>query len=186
MKLFFLGFLGIAFLFFARPAPAGETPKVFFDFGKTASREGWVVEDDAVMGGESKGKFALDPRGHAVFSGRVSLDNNGGFSSVQKFFEPMDVSGFRTVVIRLKGDGKDYRFLVEAEKNARHYYAAEFATTGEWQDVRIPLGELRPYRRGDLLDLPNFPGRTMAQVRFLIGNGRAEDFRLEIAEIRLE
>ena len=166
-----------------------ETPssgKVLFNFSNPAAMRGWQIEDDGVMGGISKGTFTRDPAGHAVFSGNVSLDNNGGFSSVQCYFDPIDVSSFRTAVIRFKGDGKNYRFIVESEKDARHYYVANFETTGDWQDFEIPLRKMYPVRRGDRLDLPDYPGKTMAQIRFMIANGRAESFRLEIASIALE
>ena len=39
----------------------------------------WQVIDDGVMGGRSKGNFAINEEGNAVFEGTVSLDNNGGF-----------------------------------------------------------------------------------------------------------
>jgi len=183
-------FLSIAFLSalslnFARagdPTP----PKVLFDFADAAAMRGWEVEDDVIMGGRSKSTVAHDPAGHVVFRGDVSLENDGGFASVQNHFDPIDVSPYTHVVIRLKGDGKDYRYLAEAVKNARHYYLAEFRTTGEWQDIRIPLREMHPVRRGERLDLPNFPGKTLSQARFMIANGRAEAFRLEVASIRLE
>jgi len=160
--------------------------KVLFDFAEPAAMRGWQIEDDGVMGGASKGTFTHAPAGHAVFSGKVSLENNGGFSSVQSYFEPIDVSSYRNALIRVKGDGKNYRFIVESDKDARHYYVASFETTGEWQDIEIPLRTMYPVRRGDRLDLPDYPGKTMAQVRFMIANGRAENFLLQIASVRLE
>jgi len=160
--------------------------KVLFDFADPAAMRGWQVEDDGVMGGVSKGAFTRVPDGHAIFSGKVSLENNGGFSSVQCYFDPIDVSSYRTAVIRVKGDGKDYRFIIESEKDAGHYYVAEFTTNTEWQEIKIPLHKMYPVRRGDRLDLPDYPGKTMAQVRFMIANGRAETFRLEIASIALK
>jgi hypothetical protein len=63
---------------------------------------------------------------------------------------------------------------------------AEFTTTGDWQEVKIPLRTMYAVRRGDRLDLPDYPGKTLSQVRFMIANGRAESFRLEIASIKLE
>ena len=167
-------------------AAPDQPGKVLFDFADPAAMRGWQIEDDGVMGGVSKETFTRDPEGHTVFSGRVSLENNGGFSSVQCYFDPIDVSSYRTAVIRVKGDSKNYRFIVESEKDARHYYVANFETTGEWQEIQIPLREMYPVRRGDRLDLPDYPGRTMAQVRFMIANGRAENFRLQIASVRLE
>jgi hypothetical protein len=124
--------------------------------------------------------------GHLIFHGEVSLENNGGFSSIQNNFNPLDVSGYQHAILRLKGDGKDYRFIVESDPKARHYYVAEFGTSGEWQEIKIPLRTMYPMRRGDRLDLPDYPGKTLSQVRFMIANGRAESFRLEIANIRLE
>ncbi len=43
-----------------------------------------------------------------------------------------------------------------------------------------------PKRRGHRLDIPDYPGKSLAQVRFMIANGRAENFQLEIASIALE
>ena len=167
-------------------ANAAEPTKVLFDFTDRAAMRGWQVEDDVVMGGRSRGALSRDPAGHLIFRGEVSLQNNGGFSSIQNNFDPIDVSKYQHAIIRLKGDGKDYRFLVEAEKDARHYYVAEFTTNGDWQEIKIPLREMYPVRRGDRLDLPDYPGETLSQVRFMIANGRAESFQLEIASIALE
>jgi NADH dehydrogenase [ubiquinone] 1 alpha subcomplex assembly factor 1 len=165
---------------------AAELGKVLFDFSDPAAMKGWQIEDDGVMGGVSKGTFSRDPDGYAIFSGEVSLENDGGFSSVQCYFDPIDVSSYRTAVIRVKGDGKNYRFIVESEKDARHNYVAEFTTNAEWQEITIPLRKMYPVRRGDRLDLPDYPAETMAQVRLMIANGKAESFRLQIASIRLE
>lgn len=167
-------------------AESPPAAKVLFDFADPASMRGWEVEDDVIMGGRSKSTLARDPAGHIIFRGDVSLENNGGFASIQNHFDPIDVSNYTNAVIRLKGDGKKFLYLVEAEKNARHYYVAEFSTSGEWQEIKIPLRKMYPVRRGDRLDIPDFPGKTMSQSRFMIANGRAEAFRLEVASIRLE
>jgi hypothetical protein len=163
-----------------------ETSKVLFDFANPAVMRGWQVEDDGVMGGVSRGNMVHDKPGHLIFHGDVSLENNGGFSSIQNNFDSLDVSGYQHAILRLKGDGKDYRFIVESAPNARHYYVAEFGTSGDWQEIKIPLRTMYPMRRGDRLDLPDYPAETLSQVRFMIANGRAESFRLEIASIRLE
>jgi hypothetical protein len=159
---------------------------VLFDFADAGAMRGWEVENDVVMGGRSKSAVAHDAAGHLVFNGEVSLENDGGFASIQNHFDPIDVSKYTHAVMRLRGDGKSYRFIVEAEKNARHYYIAEFSTNGEWQEIKIPLRTMVPMRRGDRLEIPDYPGKTMAQARFMVANGRAEAFRLEVASIKLE
>lgn len=166
---------------------AEEKPaKTLFDFADPAAMRRWHIEDDGVMGGVSKGTFTRNRDGYAVFSGKVSLENDGGFSSVQCYFDPIDVSSYRAAVIKLRGDGKNYRLIVESEMDARHHYVANFETSGGWQEIRIPLRQMYPVRRGDRLDLPDYPGQTMAQVRFMIANRKAETFRLEIASISLK
>jgi hypothetical protein len=168
------------------PALAAERAKILFDFADPAALRGWQVRDDGVMGGLSKGNITRDPAGYAVFSGKVSLENNGGFSSMQANFDPIEVSQYEQAVIRLKGDGKDYRFIVKAESDASHYYVAEFPTTGDWEEIKIPLRTMYPVRRGDRLDLPDYPAETLSQVRLMIANGRAESFQLQIAGIALD
>lgn len=159
---------------------------MIFDFSPVADPSQWEVEDDVVMGGRSEGEFSIDDAGNAIFSGMVSLENNGGFSSVQHYFDSIDVSPYRTAFIRLKGDGKRYQFLVEAQRNERHYYVYEFQTIKAWQTLEIPLAEMYAAYRGQRLTIPNYPGQTMTQVRFLIANGTPESFRLEIDKIWLE
>ena len=166
------------------PPPPDE--RAIFCFTHGADLSPWEVQDDVVMGGRSQGALAINEAGNAVFTGTVSLENDGGFSSVQHAFEPIDVSGFRTIVLGLKGDGKTYQLRVDATPDARHSYACDFQSSGCWQTVEIPFADLFAIRHGDRLDLPNYPGQTLAQIQILIGNGKAESFRLEIDKIWLK
>jgi hypothetical protein len=157
--------------------------RVIVDFSENSDIGAWEVEDDVVMGGRSEGAVSMRDEGHAVFSGTVSLENNGGFSSVQHYIEPIDVSAYSAFYLRIRGDGKRYQFLVESEADARHYYVYAFETTGDWQTVRVPFSEMYPAYRGDRLTIPNYPGKTLAMVRFFIGNKTRESFHLEIDRI---
>jgi len=163
-----------------------KEPLVVYDFRAAENLRPWEVEDDGVMGGLSAGKLTRDPSGTALFAGEVSLENNGGFSSIQHYFHPVVVTNYHTAKIRLRGDGKRYLFLVESEKNARHYYVHEFQTGTDWETISIPLRDMYPVRRGDRLDRPNFPGETLAQIRIMIANATTETFRLELDRIWLE
>ena len=77
--------------------------------------------DDVVMGGRSSGAFSLNADGFGVFQGDVSLENNGGFSSVRYRFQTIGIKGCTRVVIRLKGDGKKYQFRIKS--NSADYYS---------------------------------------------------------------
>lgn len=158
---------------------------MIFDFEPGVDLKNWSVVDDVVMGGRSNGSFNLSEKGHGLFSGLVSLENNGGFSSVRYRFDQKDVSPYTNVVLRLKGDGKRFQFRVKSDQSERHSYIKYFETSGEWQTIEIPLTELYPTFRGMTLRIPNFPGLVMEEIAFLIANNEAESFRLEIDWISL-
>lgn len=158
---------------------------LIFDFNENSNIQNWRIVDDVVMGGRSSGNFKLSPEGHGLFEGRVSLENNGGFSSVRYGFEKMKVDANSKVVIRLKGDGKPYQFRVKEDSSTRHSYIASFETSGEWQEIVIPLADMYPAFRGRKLDLPNFPHHQIEEIVFLVGNGKDEAFRLLIDKIEV-
>lgn len=157
-----------------------------FDFGSTSDWSAWEIENDNVMGGVSKSKLSRSEEGHAVFTGAVSLENNGGFASMQYHFPPKGISGYTKAIIRLKGDGKAYQFRIKANLSERASFIYSFTTTGEWQTLEIPLNQMEPTFRGYKLNQPNFNADQIQEVRFLIGNGKTESFRLEVDKIELQ
>jgi hypothetical protein len=160
--------------------------KVIFDFTKDSDISGWQITDDVVMGGVSSGSFKLSSEGHGVFEGHVSLENNGGFSSVRYRFPQMEVSSDASLLLKVKGDGKRYQVRVRDDSGNYYSYIAYFKTTGEWQVVEVPLREMYPSFRGRKLDFPNFSGDHIEEIAFLIANKKEESFRLLIDEVRVE
>ena len=65
---------------------------IIYDFNKDSSRSDWRIINDGVMGGESQGKFYIDTEGNGIFEGTISLENNGGFSSVRYGFDKINVN----------------------------------------------------------------------------------------------
>jgi NADH dehydrogenase [ubiquinone] 1 alpha subcomplex assembly factor 1 len=159
---------------------------IIYDFNKDSSPRDWRVIDDGVMGGQSQGRFAIDADGNGVFQGSISLENNGGFSSVRYQFDKIQVTKDNTISIRLKGDGKDYQFRVKDKNNAYYSYIITFKTTGEWQTINIKLSDLYPSFRGRKLDLPNFNSDSFEEIVFLIGNKKNESFKLVLDKIELK
>lgn len=157
-----------------------------FDFNKNDSIDNWRVINDGVMGGLSQSEFSINSDGHGFFRGKVSLANNGGFSSVQYRFGTVDTSKFSKIQIRLKGDEKSYQFRVKANNSQRYSYIANIKTSGAWETLSIEFSEMYPAFRGRLLDLPNYSGEEMAEIAFLIGNKKEEIFDLEIDYIKLQ
>lgn len=159
---------------------------LLFDFTATDDWSAWEVENDVVMGGNSFSRLEVSEAGYAVFSGRVSLENNGGFASLQYHFPTKSIDGYNKALLYLKGDGKNYQFRMKSNLSERASYIYTFKTSGEWETVEIPLKEMEPMFRGRKLQIPNFPAEKIQEIRFLIGNKKAEEFRLEINKIELE
>ncbi len=159
---------------------------LIFDFNKNSNISDWEITDDVVMGGESNGQFLLDNNGNGVFKGDVSLENNGGFSSVKYKFKPKNIEGYTTIVLKLKGDGKTFQFRIKSDVAQHHSYIAKFETAEDWQTIEIQLSELYPVLRGRTLSLPNFSDNILTEVAFLIANRKNESFLLKIASIGLK
>lgn len=159
---------------------------MIFDFTASSNLDDWYIVDDGVMGGLSQGQFSVNEQGDGEFSGTVSLENNGGFSSVRHSLSTTDVSSYSKIKIRLKGDGKRYQFRAKTRARDRQSYISYFETSGNWEIIEINLAQLYPTFRGYRLDMPNFPGKQMEELAFLIANKKAESFKLEIDWIRLE
>ena len=156
-----------------------------FKINKTSDVSDWKVVNDVVMGGKSNGEFFLDESGFGVFTGAVSLENNGGFSYLRYQFNRFNVSAYQKIKIRLKGDGKKYQFRVKSSKYSQESYITNFETTGEWQTIEIIMSNLSPTFRGKKLNLPNYTGEYLEEVGFLIGNKKNESFCLLLDTIEL-
>jgi len=100
------------------------------------------------MGGRSNGQLGLNYCGHGVFFGKVSLENNGGFSTVRYNFDTVNFDIFSKIAIRLKGDAKQYQFRVKSNKFDRHSYVYDFQTSGDLETISIPFSNMHSQFRG--------------------------------------
>lgn len=156
-----------------------------FNFSKSANLSNWEIVDDLVMGGKSTSSFSLSPEGYGVFKGYLSLDNNGGFSLVRYYFDKIAVANYSKIVIKLKGDGKNYQFRLKASREDYFSYIYNFDTINKYQEVVIQLKDMHPTFRGKMVDIPNFSQNSIEAIGFLIANKKVENFKLEIGTIEL-
>jgi len=159
------------------------TAQTIIDFKENPTTKNWYIVDDVVMGGRSSGEFSITKDGYGQFSGEVSLENNGGFSSVKYEMETVPVKPSSTILIRLKGDGNAYQFRVKDKRRHSYSYITTFETTGDWQTLEFTLANLHPTFRGRKVDLPNFDQDTLEELRFLIGNKKPQRFQLLLESI---
>ena len=156
-----------------------------FVFNHDCKLENWQVVDDIVMGGRSNGKLNLNFDGNGVFKGNVSIENNGGFSSIQLNLDGVKTVKNQVIELQLKGDGSLFQFRIKATKYDRHTYVYDFKTTGQWETILIPLNKMYPSFRGYTLDIPNFNQSQIERIGFLKASKINSAFQLEIKSISL-
>ena len=143
----------------------------------------WHPVNDSVMGGHSKGEGKLKD-GKLVFEGKVSLENNYGFSSVRTNSGLYDFSGAEGIALRVKGDGHTYQLRLAT--NARYQgslisYQQKFETKrGEWTEIKVPFNKLRPGWRRHMMSGHVLDASRVTQLGILIGDQQEGDFCLEV------
>jgi len=148
----------------------------------------WQVVNDGVMGGLSKGSFAVSDEGILKFAGTLSLENNGGFSSIRSSAVDFNLSNDLGILLKVKGDGRTYSMRLESTATFRGMpvsFSGEFSTqAGEWQQVKIPFSEFKGGWRGR--DLPDevLDPSVIREAGLLIGDKKAGPFSLEVDYIR--
>jgi len=162
------------------------TDKTVFDFQTATHAAAWQVVNDDVMGGVSTSRFELT-NSVAVFQGELSLENNGGFASVRSLPTSHDLARCDTFVLRVRGDGRRYKFTARTDQSFDSaIYQSVFTTKkGEWQEHRLPLKQFVPAFRGRVLSgEPPLDPAKVRSVGFLISDKQAGAFRLEVAWIK--
>jgi len=164
-----------------------ETNKTLFDFKAVTHSPTWEVVNDDVMGGVSTSQFEVLTNGGVVFSGTVRFENNGGFASVRSSPVGENLAGLTAFVLRVRGDGRRYKFSVRTGTGFdTPLYQCSFTTKpGEWTEHRLPLKQFVPTFRGRVLSgEPPLDPAKVTSVGFLISDKQAGPFRLEIDWIK--
>lgn len=160
--------------------------KTIYTFSSQTNIREWLIVNDGVMGGISNSSLVLTNAGYGRFSGHVSMANNGGFASIQlnKTIKLAEEKKF--IVLRIKGDGKRYEFRLKGNISQSESYVQQFATSGEWENIKLEISKFYPQYRGRKLNIPNFNFKNIEELSFLIANKQEEDFELLIDWIGLE
>jgi monofunctional biosynthetic peptidoglycan transglycosylase len=159
------------------------------DFDDEADAALWRPVDDVVMGGVSRSAFDVAVPGVARFRGNVSLENFGGFASVRTAPHHWDTAGATAFVLRVRGDGKQYKFTLRTGDgfDGIQYQARFQPPAGEWTDVHLPVESFVATFRGR--KVPFAPRLDPAKVRTLglmISDKQAGPFELLVDRVGIE
>ena len=169
----------------AKAEPVSETKQIV-DFS-TDGGNVWLMVNDGVMGGISRSDFGLTEDGTGLFTGRLSLEYNGGFASMRTALRDGNLADHAGIEIRVRGDGRTYQLRLRTTNRYDGIaYRALFETRdGEWTTIVLPFPEFQPTFRGRILrDVQPLDQASIEQLGFMLADKTPGPFALEIAFVR--
>ena len=160
---------------------------ILFDFNDQNDVSDWFNQNDTVMGGVSDSASTWVD-GQLVFSGNLSLDNNGGFTST---FGPVNdqlptlMSGADAIIVTARGDGQTYLMQIRSSDNTR--YIQRFTTVADVeQDYVLPLANFESvdWRLSVIPNAAPMNTANIAQIGFYLLDKQVGPFEIAISFIK--
>tara|TARA_B110000003_G_scaffold274490_1_gene314589 strand:+ start:11120 stop:11665 length:546 start_codon:yes stop_codon:yes gene_type:complete len=159
------------------------------DFGEEKKGHYWKVINDGVMGGISKGSKELT-KNSMLYKGKVSLDNNGGFSSLRRSFSDKDISMFNEIEIRYRSVGISLAFTIAVSQRwyIPNYKISLDGTSSEWTTTTIKLSDLRKHYIGKPMNemLKKETLKEIVRIGFITDEKKYGNFEFEIDFIKFK
>lgn len=147
----------------------------------------WEYVADTVMGGVSEGAVSqgrIGDRDATRLTGRVSLDNNGGFIQMAADLggaDVLDASDWTGVELDVCGNDEVYEVRLRTDQLSRPWqsYRAEFTAGPDWHSLRLPFAAFEQNKT----DVPFDPAR-LRRIG-IVAYGRAFDADVAVSGLRL-
>ena len=174
---------------FLMQAVAVEKPlQPLLDFVGPDVAQNWQAVNDGVMGGISEGRFKITPDKTMEFSGRLSLENNGGFASVRTKPTNFNIHAGDTLVVRVKGDGREYvlNIYTKSRRMAFSYRTALRTMKDEWTEVSVPLKKFIPTSFGNRVQgMGPVEPDQINSLGFMLSDKKPGPFKLEVDWVKI-
>ena len=157
------------------------------DFAKS-DLSNWRIVNDGVMGGLSQGKVEETDNGF-LFYGKVSLANNGGFTSYRSPNTDFDLGAYETVTVRYKAEGIEQALQLSVDE--RFYipnYKVGLAISEEWVTKTFKLKEIKQFRLGEPTGvyLSKEALDKVIRLSFITNEKKEGDFKLWVDYVKFE
>jgi len=151
------------------------------DLGNQSNNQNWSIVNDGVMGGLSRGQIAYDD-GFMRFSGKLSLENNGGFSWMKSSSMELDLADYTMVRLKVRGEGRDYDFTLETETGySALYFKHTFETQKkEWTIIELPLADFQQKYFGRMTGRSLDKKNLIRRIGFLMNDKNSGAFQIEV------
>ena len=169
-------------------ANATSEDNMLFRFADEDHFERWQINNDTVMGGVSQSQIKQNQQQELLFTGNVSLDNNGGFASTESRFKHQ-ISAASALTIAVKGDGKVYQLRLKTPKlSYGEAYVANFTTqAGMLTKHTFTVEDFTVSFRGRTVSNP--PALSLMdvdRVGFLVAQKQQGPFAIELHSIAFD
>lgn len=182
-------FLLISPFFFPSFAYGKPEEKGVATFKTNKDLKAWKSINDGVMGGLSEGRPFLGKDKSLNFKGALSLENNGGFSSICTEGKDHDFSGWDGLVIRVKGEGRSYQLTLQDDRRylgGAFAFWADFTTEKDkWKTLYIPFQKFYPTSFGQRLPLLKARLNRITSIGFMLYDKLGGPFHLKVKWIKV-
>ena len=157
------------------------------DFADRGAAGSWSSQNDTVMGGRSKGAASW-LGGALVFSGSLSLENNGGFSSVVgDLTQPSSrtVPSINTISVVACGDGKTYVLQLRTGDDSVRYVQRFTTEAGVERTYSLALAAFEPvnFQLSPVKNAPRIDPFAVTRLALYILDKQSGPFELNIRRI---
>ena len=163
-------------------------PCASFAASPTIQSMSWNTVNDTVMGGRSQAQISVNDNKHLLWTGNLSLENNGGFVSIRSEYTNLDWSQYDGVEVQLSGAGRDVQVsLQRRDQMIRAGGYRALVPTHPTEDTRvfIPFTAFVLKRFGRAIQGPALEGglKAIGQLGLLIADKREGEFRVVLKSI---
>jgi monofunctional biosynthetic peptidoglycan transglycosylase len=166
-----------------------QTLRPLFDFAGPEAAQQWQAVSDGVMGGVSDGRFKITAENTMEFFGTLSLENYGGFTSVRTKPADLDIKAGDTIVVRVKGDGREYvlNLYTKSRRMAFSYRAPLPTEEDTWTEVSVPLADFVPTAFGRRVQgMGPVEPDEITSIGFMLSDKTAGPFKMQVEWVKCE
>lgn len=150
----------------------------------------YMIVNDTVMGGRSFSQFEVNDSS-ASYSGKVSLENNGGFASVRMLwpFSHEQSQGKKQLALKVKADGKKYQLRLRSDDGFDGAaYSQTFETLkGQEQTIYFSASDFVPTFRGRVLKgMPELKLEAIKQMGLMVADKQQGPFNIQLFDIEIK
>lgn len=182
-------FLAALLLSLSGQVATEEALRPLFDFAAPGVAQNWQAVNDGVMGGISDGRFRITDDKTLEFFGTLSLENNGGFASVRTKPTDLDIKAGDTLVVRLKGGGREYvlNIYTKSRRMAFSYRAPLPTKKDEWTEIAVPLADFIPTAFGRRVQgMGPVEPKQINGLGFMLSDKKAGPFKMQVEWVKVE